>query len=99
MPEQTLAGWGYIFRTTTGKLVSEATVIADPLPFGLTVLERPDRADYTTERWDEITRRFVPFTDTVHVREIKTQINTLMEEAERLDAAQNLTRVNPEGKT
>lgn len=52
-----------IHETTSGKLVSVGTIVADPLPVGLTVVElsNPDaiRLRDGTGRWDPVTRAVV----------------------------------------
>ena len=51
--------WYALYETINGKLVSVGTVIADPLPTGLTSISLPDKpAD--NQMWDEVTRAFVP---------------------------------------
>jgi hypothetical protein len=65
-------GWGYAFNATDvsialpdddviepGALYGEGTVIADPLPEGIGLLELATRHDPTTERWDPETHSIV----------------------------------------
>lgn len=69
---RTLSGWGYLFNeedepitlpngdiVEPGAMYSEGTVIADPLPPGIALLERSDRWDPSLERWDPAERLFV----------------------------------------
>ena len=81
-----LTGWGYIFRDDTGKLVSEATRIADPLPAGLSLFERPDRIDNAVERWDIVSRTIVGWTDDARAGVLDMQAAALTAEAVRLRA-------------
>ncbi len=76
--------WGYVSRDDTGELVSEGTVIADPLPDGLTLLERVGRADPDTEKWNEAARDFRPFTNVERIAQIDTDIADLQQERARL---------------
>lgn len=79
-----LAGYGYVYRVSDGLLVSEGTVIADPLPAGLALFERPTKHDTTTERWDNAVKAIVPFTDNDRIANIDNQIASLQIERARL---------------
>jgi hypothetical protein len=49
--------WYYLYRTDTGALVSETSVAPDPVPDGLGVHEREERASGMA--WDPEAREFV----------------------------------------
>lgn len=72
-PSRKLTGWGYVYNATIdpvtlangdvvqpGALYSEGTMIADPLPERMWLLERADRWNPATEEWDADERSFVP---------------------------------------
>jgi hypothetical protein len=56
--------WHLLYNTTTGQSVSIGTVIADPLPAGITALPLTDAEgeglQNGTLKWDEETRALVP---------------------------------------
>lgn len=88
MPDQdslTVIGVGLILDQETGALVSRATVVADPLPVGLRIIERATDIDHDTERWDEATRRVVPFVNVERAAELAAQADALIAEAQALD--------------
>lgn len=89
MPK-TLAGWGYVYRVDDGSLVSEGTVIAEPLPAGLALLEVPGRHDPDAEQWDPATRRIVPWTNTEKAQEMAARAADLLARAQVLDPAVTL---------
>lgn len=50
--------WFLVYDTNTGRLVSQGTVIADPLPRGLTAVDVGTRPEGVM--WDEASRSMVP---------------------------------------
>lgn len=56
--------WHLLYNTTTGASVSIGTVIADPLPEGITALpltdEQGEGLQNGTLKWDEATRTLIP---------------------------------------
>ena len=56
--------WHLLYNTTTGASVSIGTVIADPLPAGITALPLTDEQGEGLQsgslKWDEQTRTLVP---------------------------------------
>ena len=56
--------WHLLYNTTTGASVSIGTVIADPLPAGITAIplsyEQGEGLQNGTLKWDEATRTLVP---------------------------------------
>ena len=52
--------WFAVHEIATGRLVSMATVVADPLPPGLTKKNLGAGKPPDTEMWDEATTSFVP---------------------------------------
>ena len=56
--------WHLLYNTTTGTSVSIGTVIADPLPAGITALPLTDEQGEGLQngslKWDEATRSLVP---------------------------------------
>lgn len=56
--------WHLLYNTATGASVSIGTVIADPLPAGLTALpltdEQGEGLQNGTLKWDEATRTLIP---------------------------------------
>ncbi len=81
-------GWGYVYRESTGELVSEGTIIADPLPAGLALFELPFRHDGDSERWGAEARRIVPYTNSDRIAELRSQRGDLATEIIRLEAAE-----------
>jgi len=75
---------GFIYRESDGVLVSQATVIADPLPDGLALLVRPDQHDPDVERWDAAARDVRPFTDSDRADGLDEAAAMLAAEAVRL---------------
>ncbi len=63
MPSTTLDGHGIVYRLSDGERISEGTVITDPLPEGLALLERAEAIDPSTERWDNASHAVVAYTD------------------------------------
>jgi hypothetical protein len=59
-----MQNWHLLYNTTTGASVSIGTVIADPLPAGITALPLSDEQgaglQNGTLKWDEATRSLVP---------------------------------------
>jgi hypothetical protein len=59
-----MQNWHILYNTTTGQSVSIGTVIADPLPAGITALPLTDKQgeglQNGTLKWDEETRTLVP---------------------------------------
>lgn len=87
MAGRVLDGWGYVYDELTGRLVSECTIVADPLPQELRLFERPEYHDYDTERWDEALRRIVPYTNTDRIAEHEAERARLAVEIVRLSGA------------
>jgi hypothetical protein len=60
----TMQNWHLLYNTTTGASVSIGTVIADPLPEGITALpltdEQGEGLQNGTLKWDEETRTLIP---------------------------------------
>lgn len=52
--------WHAVYRTATGELVSVGTVLADPMPAGLSVLSLAGEPDAATHEWDAALLAFVP---------------------------------------
>jgi hypothetical protein len=52
--------WFAVIESATGVLVSEGTVLADPMPAHLEAIELADRINWLVERWDAATRTVVP---------------------------------------
>jgi len=82
--ERELSGWGMIFDTLTGNLVSRATVVEDPLPDGLDLVERPLDIDPVSERWDTFTRRIVPYTNAQKAQGLRAQAAALNAAADKI---------------
>ena len=80
-----LDGWGYLFNLADGRLVSEGTIIAEPLPAGFGLLERPARTDPVTTRWNEEERRPMAYRDEDRLTELRRQIAMLGDEVTRLE--------------
>jgi hypothetical protein len=59
-----MQNWHLLYNTTTGASVSIGTVIADPLPAGITALPLTDEQGEGLQngslKWDEATRTLVP---------------------------------------
>ena len=59
-----MQNWHILYNTATGQSVSIGTVIADPLPAGITALpltdEQGEGLQNGTLKWDEETRTLVP---------------------------------------
>ena len=59
-----MQNWHLLYNTTTGTSVSIGTVIADPLPAGITALPLSDEQGEGLQngslKWDEATRTLVP---------------------------------------
>jgi hypothetical protein len=59
-----MQNWHLLYNTTTGESVSIGTVIADPLPAGITALpltdEQGERLQNGTLIWDAATRTLIP---------------------------------------
>ena len=59
-----MQNWHLLYNTATGASVSIGTVIADPLPAGITALpltdEQGEGLQNGTLKWDEATRTLVP---------------------------------------
>jgi hypothetical protein len=59
-----MQNWHLLYNTTTGQSVSIGTVIADPLPEGITALpltdEQGERLQNGTLIWDAATRSLIP---------------------------------------
>jgi hypothetical protein len=59
-----MKNWHLLYNTTTGQSVSIGTVIADPLPEGITALpltdEQGEGLQNGTLKWDEETRSLIP---------------------------------------
>lgn len=51
--------WFLVYETATGRLVSQGTVLADPLPRGLTSVDVGTKPDDSL-MWDEASRSMVP---------------------------------------
>lgn len=51
--------WLAVFNSTTGDLVSVATVVANPLPDGLTSVTLASEPDLKLLVWDKVTRTFL----------------------------------------
>jgi hypothetical protein len=77
MPDRTLAGWGYIYDATTGELISAATVIADPLPPALGLLELAAPFDPATQEWRPLQRAFLPINPAVLLTRLIAERNAL----------------------
>jgi hypothetical protein len=60
----TMQNWHLLYNTTTGESVSIGTVIADPLPEGITALPLTDEQGEGLRngllKWDEQTRTLIP---------------------------------------
>jgi hypothetical protein len=59
-----MQNWHLLYNTTTGQSVSIGTVIADPLPAGITALPLTDEQGEGLQngllKWDEETRTLIP---------------------------------------
>ena len=59
-----MQNWHLLYNDTTGASVSIGTVIADPLPAGITALPLPDEQGEGLQngslKWDEATRTLIP---------------------------------------
>lgn len=77
MSTRTISGWGYGYRLSTGELVSEGTVITDPLPAGYGLYEWTRRHDPEAERWDPASRTVVAYTNTARIAELAAQRDAL----------------------
>lgn len=82
--DRELAGWGIIFDTATGAMVSRATVVADPLPDGLALVERPADFDPEAERWDDLNRQAKPWTNQAKADALRDQAAALDAEANKI---------------
>ena len=60
----TMNNWHLLYNTTTGQSVSIGTVIADPLPAGITAIPLTDEQGEGLQngllKWDEETRTLIP---------------------------------------
>ena len=52
--------WFAVHETATGRLVSVATIVADPLPPGLAKKNLGENRPPDNDEWDETTTSFVP---------------------------------------
>ena len=73
MGSKALTGWGYVYETATGQLVSEGSVIADPLPAELALWQSPARHDVEAQRWDPATAQIVAYVNADRIAELKAQ--------------------------
>lgn len=89
--DRTLDGYGFVYEEATGRLVSHGTVITDPLPDGLALLETPAQMT-DVEQWDPVARapRFVP--DAERADELVRQAQGALDEAERVDPSRRWDR-------
>ena len=65
--------WFYIFNNVSGHLISETSRerdIVDPIPGEFTVLQRADRFDGFTERWNKTSMGFETYTDESHLNDL-----------------------------
>lgn len=58
----------YLIIDRDGRLVSESSVVADPLPDGLTAVALAERPDWATHRWDPAVQQLV----SVSARRVRT---------------------------
>lgn len=79
-----LDGYGYLFESATGRLVSRGTVFMDPLPDGLELVEHSTALDDLTERWSESARDVVPFSAEERAAEFDERARAATAEAVRL---------------
>ena len=81
-----LEGWGYVYDAASGELVSEGTVIADPLPANLLLLERAERHDSLTQRWDSTTRDILTYRNVDRIAELNAEQGRITAEIARLES-------------
>jgi hypothetical protein len=60
---QDVDGYGYLYETASGRLLSQGTRFSDPTPSNWTLLIRPAEHNAENERWNESTKNIVPFLD------------------------------------
>jgi hypothetical protein len=83
MPNRTVNGWGYLYRTDTGELVSEGTVFVDPLPVGLAIHKQAKQHNGESEEWNTVQMRPIRLSKETRVARIDARIAELQER--RLD--------------
>lgn len=79
MPNRIVNGWGYLYRTATGELLSEGTVFVDPLPTGTLIHEQEKQHNGDSEEWSTIQQRPVLLSKETRVARIDAQIAQLQE--------------------
>lgn len=84
MGSKTLIGWGYVYHAATGELLSEGTVVVDPMPANFLLLELPKRHDTETFRWDAASAGLVPFTNADRISELGAERDRAISEIARL---------------